>query len=75
MRRGSRESTRAVTSSYVNPVVAVLLGHVIAGEPLTYRMTLAMVTIVLGVIVITSSQISVKAPVELDEREPIDEAV
>ena len=47
---------RAVTSSYVNPVVAVLLGHAIAGEPLTYRMMLAMLTIVLGVIVITSSQ-------------------
>ena len=66
---------RAVTSSYVNPVVAVLLGHAMAGEPLTYRMMLAMLTIVLGVIVITSSQTSVKAPVELYEREPIDEAV
>jgi len=66
---------RAVTSSYVNPVVAVFLGHALAGEPLTYRMMLAMLTIVLGVIVITSSQTSVKAPVELHEREPIDEAV
>ena len=64
---------RAVTSSYVNPVVAVLLGHVIAGEPLTYRMTLAMVAIVLGVIVITTSQPSVKAPVKIHG--PLDEAV
>ena len=52
---------RAVTSSYVNPVVAVLLGHAMAGEPLTYRMMLAMLTIVLGVIVITSSQTAAKA--------------
>jgi drug/metabolite transporter (DMT)-like permease len=64
---------RAVTSSYVNPVVAVLLGHAIAGEPLSYRMMLAMLTIVLGVIVITSSQIAVK--VSLKIRETVDEAV
>ena len=62
---------RAVTSSYVNPVVAVLLGHALAGEPLSYRMMLAMLTIVLGVIVITSSQTAVK--VSLDIRETADE--
>jgi drug/metabolite transporter (DMT)-like permease len=66
---------RAVTSSYVNPVVAVLLGHAMAGEPLTYRMMLAMLTIVLGVFVITSSQPVATAPVKLHEPEPIDEAV
>ncbi len=53
---------RAVTSSYVNPVVAVLLGHAMAGEPLTYRMMMAMATIILGVFVITSSQIKKSAP-------------
>jgi drug/metabolite transporter (DMT)-like permease len=62
---------RAVTSSYVNPVVAVLLGHAVAGEALTYRMMLAMLTIVLGVIVITSSQtvvnVSVKIPRTAEE--------
>jgi drug/metabolite transporter (DMT)-like permease len=57
---------RAVTSSYVNPVVAVLLGHALAGEPLTYRMMMAMLTIVLGVIVITSSQ-TVKVPAKIPE--------
>ncbi len=56
---------RAVTSSYVNPVVAVLLGHAIAGEPLTYRMMMAMLTIVLGVIVITSSQAPARAPAKM----------
>jgi drug/metabolite transporter (DMT)-like permease len=64
---------RAVTSSYVNPVVAVLLGHAVAGEALSYRMMLAMLTIVLGVIVITSSQTEVK--VSLNIRETADEAV
>ena len=54
--------SRAVTSSYVNPIVAVLLGHAIAGEALTYRMGLAMLTIVLGVIVITSSQTKLTVP-------------
>ena len=47
---------RAITSSYVNPVVAVLLGWVMRGEPLTYRMVLAMATIILGVVVITSAK-------------------
>jgi drug/metabolite transporter (DMT)-like permease len=64
---------RAVTSSYVNPVVAVLLGHAMAGEPLTYRMMLAMLTIVLGVIVITSSQQPARAPAKIAET--ADEAV
>jgi len=58
---------RAVTSSYVNPVVAVLLGHVMAGEPLTYRMMLAMLTIVFGVIVITNSQTGVDVSVKIRE--------
>ncbi len=66
-------SARAVTSSYVNPVVAVLLGHAIAGEPLTYRMMMAMLTIVLGVIVITSAQTPAKAPAKI--RVTADEAV
>src|SRR5438105_2399765 len=63
---------RAVTSSYVNPVVALLLGRAIAGEPLTYRIIMAMATIILGVIVITSSQ-SAKTPVKV--RETAGEAV
>lgn len=48
--------SRAITSSYVNPVVAILLGWALKHEPLTYRMMLAMVTIILGVIVITSAK-------------------
>lgn len=47
---------RAITSSYVNPVVAVVLGWAMRGEPITYRMVLAMATIILGVVVITSAK-------------------
>jgi len=53
---------RAITSAYVNPVVALLLGHIIAGEPLTYRVALAMVTIILGVVAITTSQLNPPLP-------------
>jgi drug/metabolite transporter (DMT)-like permease len=49
--------SRAITSAYVNPVVAVLLGAA-AGEPLTYRMSVAMLTIVLGVFVTTNTKTS-----------------
>jgi len=41
------------THAYVNPVVAVLLGYALAGEPLTPRMIVAAVVIVSGVVLIT----------------------
>lgn len=44
----------ATTYAYVNPVVAVFLGWLIAGEPLTKRMLLAAVVIVSSVILITT---------------------
>jgi drug/metabolite transporter (DMT)-like permease len=50
--------SRVITSAYVNPVVAVLLGA-LAGEPLTFRVVLALVTIVLGVVVTTNSRTAV----------------
>jgi drug/metabolite transporter (DMT)-like permease len=45
---------RAATYAYVNPVVAVLLGWSIAGEPLTLKMILAMAVIVGSVVLITT---------------------
>ena len=45
---------RAATYAYVNPVVAVLLGWSIAGEPLTSRMMLAAAIIVSSVVLITT---------------------
>ena len=44
----------ATTYAYVNPVVAVFLGWLIAGEPLTSRMLLAAVVIVGSVVLITT---------------------
>lgn len=45
---------RAATYAYVNPVVAVLLGWLVAGEPLTLRMMLAAAVIVGSVVLITT---------------------
>lgn len=43
---------RVATYAYVNPLVAVLLGWVLAGEPLTYRTFLATIVIVAAVVII-----------------------
>jgi drug/metabolite transporter (DMT)-like permease len=45
---------RAATYAYVNPAVAVLLGWLLAGEPLTLRMLIAGAIIVCSVILITT---------------------
>jgi drug/metabolite transporter (DMT)-like permease len=45
---------RAATYAYVNPVVAVLLGWLVAGEPLTFRMLIAAAIIVCSVALITT---------------------
>jgi drug/metabolite transporter (DMT)-like permease len=45
---------RAATYAYVNPVVAVFLGWLIAGEPLTRQMMLAAAVIIGSVILITT---------------------
>jgi drug/metabolite transporter (DMT)-like permease len=45
---------RAATYAYVNPVVAVFLGWLIAGEPLTSRMLSAAAVIIGSVILITT---------------------
>ena len=45
---------RAATYAYVNPVVAVLLGWLLAGEPLTLRMLLGGAIIICSVVLITT---------------------
>jgi drug/metabolite transporter (DMT)-like permease len=47
--------SRVATHAYVNPVVAVLLGWAILGEPVTSRTALAMAIIVLAVVLIVSA--------------------
>ena len=46
----------AATYAYVNPVVAVVLGWALGGEPLTARTLLAAAVIVGAVVIITASQ-------------------
>lgn len=41
------------TYAYVNPVVAVLLGHFVAGEALDLRTVLGTVCVLISVLVIT----------------------
>lgn len=45
---------RAATYAYVNPVVAVLLGWLLANEPLTFRMVIAAAVIIGSVALITT---------------------
>jgi drug/metabolite transporter (DMT)-like permease len=47
-------TARAATYAYVNPVVAVLLGWLIASEPLTSKMMVAAAIIVGSVVLITT---------------------
>lgn len=54
--------TRAATYAYVNPVVAVVLGWALAGEPLTPRTLIAAVIIIAGVVVTTTYRASARKP-------------
>jgi drug/metabolite transporter (DMT)-like permease len=45
---------RVSTHAYVNPVVAVILGWSVAGEPITLRMVAAMIVILTSVVLITT---------------------
>jgi drug/metabolite transporter (DMT)-like permease len=47
-------TARAATYAYVNPVVAVLLGWLLAGEPLTFGMVIAAAIIIASVVMITT---------------------
>jgi drug/metabolite transporter (DMT)-like permease len=43
------------TYAYVNPIVAVLLGYFVAGEPLGLRTVVGTLCVLFGVIVITTT--------------------
>ncbi|UCF18487.1 MAG: EamA family transporter [Gemmatimonadota bacterium] len=55
--------SKVITHAYVNPVVAVVLGWALAGEPLNQRTLAATAVIVLGVLVIVSRREAPRAPV------------
>ncbi|MCL6431260.1 MAG: drug/metabolite exporter YedA [Anaerolineae bacterium] len=50
-------ATRVATYAYVNPVVAILLGWVVAGEPLAARTVLAAAVIISAVVLVTTSRV------------------
>jgi drug/metabolite transporter (DMT)-like permease len=49
-------AARVATYAYVNPVVAVLLGWLLAGEAISARMIVAAIIIVAGVALITAAE-------------------
>ena len=53
--------TKVGTYAYVNPVVAVLVGYFLGGEPLGLRTILGTLFVLISVVVITTTQ--VKKPV------------
>jgi drug/metabolite transporter (DMT)-like permease len=66
-------ATRVATYAYVNPVVAVLLGWAVAGEPLAARTILAAGIIIAAVVLVTTSRVPRAATVPQPERAPCTE--
>ena len=64
--------TKVGTYAYVNPVIAVLLGYFLAGEPLDLRVGLGTLCVLVSVVVITTARarkrISAPAPADTRER-------
>lgn len=54
--------SKVSTYAYVNPVVAVLLGWLFAGEPITPRILLAATIVIAAVVMITTSRSRTAAP-------------
>ena len=61
---------RVATYAYVNPVVAVVLGAIILGEPLTPRTILASVVIVAAVVLIVTARGRVAPQMAKEMAEP-----
>jgi drug/metabolite transporter (DMT)-like permease len=55
---------RVATYAYVNPVIAILLGWMFAGEHLTPRMLVATAVIIIGVIMVIAAPQRVTSPAE-----------
>jgi drug/metabolite transporter (DMT)-like permease len=56
---------RVATYAYVNPVIAILLGWMFAGEHLTPRMLVATAVIIVGVVMVIAAPPRASAPAEL----------
>jgi drug/metabolite transporter (DMT)-like permease len=66
----STTPAKAATYAYVNPVVAVILGWAIAGEPISWRTLVAAAVILAGVAIITIKGATAKAEPEKAARSP-----
>lgn len=55
---GKWPSARAATYAYINPLVAVTLGFLVLGEPITYHTIISMAVILGGVLMVQVSQAS-----------------
>ncbi|HEY0703216.1 MAG TPA: EamA family transporter [Candidatus Acidoferrales bacterium] len=54
--------TRVGTYGYVNPIVAVILGYFVAGEPLTTRTVVGALFVLISVVIITTTPTKKPAP-------------
>jgi drug/metabolite transporter (DMT)-like permease len=61
---------RVTTYAYVNPVIAVILGAIILGEPLTWRVAVAGALIVVAVALIVTARGRMEASAPLGSVEP-----
>ncbi|HUK61919.1 MAG TPA: EamA family transporter, partial [Dongiaceae bacterium] len=55
------DATTVSTSTYVNPVVAVILGALILGEPVTAPMVIGTVVILVGVTLVLREQAAARS--------------
>ncbi|MGA9668175.1 MAG: EamA family transporter, partial [Terracidiphilus sp.] len=60
--------TKVSTYAYVNPVVAVILGYLLVGEPLGTRTILGTLLVLISVVVITTTR--QKKPSALRVKDP-----
>ncbi len=68
---GVEPPARVATYAFVNPVVAVLLGWAVAGEPLTGRVAVASAVIVGAVVLLTLRPAAPRAPVQPPMQPPV----
>ena len=67
--------SRVATYAYVNPVVAVLLGWMLASEPISLLTVAAMLIILVGVALVNSGQREEHQPERVNEETEAEEAV
>ncbi len=49
-------SAKAGTYAYVNPIVAIILGGLVLGEPITLSVVISMIIVIIGIVLVQSSK-------------------